>query len=424
MPIGRALRGVFPGWWVLAAGSVIQAVGNGIGWFGFTVFFLPLEREMGVGRAALSSVVSVRGLEGGIEGPIAGWAIDRFGPRWIIMIGAGMAGVGLILLSIVPNFLAFFLVYVLLVGVGYNAGFFHSISTAINNWFIRRRGTVLGILASAGGLGGVVMVPLLSYLVLNQGWRTAAWVAGTIILVVCLPLALLIHRSPESRGLHPDGEPPRGPQENAASPGLAPADFSVKEALRTASYWMLTATISLRVGVTQAVVIHMVPILVWKGLDETAAAYMVGLFALLHVPAPLFLGWLGDRWSKTMVSAVGALAGLVGLVLLLTTQGAFSGYVLAISLTIIMGTTSLNWALVGDFFGRKSYASLRGVMSMVYCIATFSAPLYAGWVFDRTKSYGEALVLFSVVLVVVTVLFALLRHPAPLKEMVPGARRF
>ncbi|MDP2952694.1 MAG: MFS transporter [Chloroflexota bacterium] len=423
MPIGKALRGVFPGWWVLAAGSVIQSVGNGLLWFGSTVFFLPVLQDMGVSRAVLSLVFAARSLEGGLEGPLVGWLIDRFGPRWLVLAGVSIAGLGLILLALAPSFVVFVFIYVMLVGMGYNAGFFAPISTALNSWFIRRRGLVLGILSAAGGVGGVVLVPLLSYMVLSFGWRWASVVSGLIILVVCIPLALPIYRSPESRGLQPDGISPQGGTDSAVVPMPASADFSVGEAVRTVSYWLLAVTITLRVGVTQAVVLHMVPILVWKGLDEVTAAFLVGLFAFLHVPAPLFLGWLGDRWSKTMISALGAFSGLVGLVLLLFTQGASSGYILAISLALIMGTTALNWALIGDFFGRRYYATLRGIMGLVYCISTFSAPIYAGWVFDRTGSYEEALVVFSIILAVVTVLFALLRHPAPLKELVPGASR-
>jgi MFS family permease len=83
-------------------------------------------------------------------------------------------------------------------------------------------------------------------------------------------------------------------------------------------------------------------------------------------------------------------------------------YFFPISLAITMGTTPLNWALIGDFFGRQSYASLRGMMAMVYGIATFLSPIYAGWIYDKTGGYTTVLVTFSIILLIPISIFAML----------------
>jgi len=88
-------------------------------------------------------------------------------------------------------------------------------------------------------------------------------------------------------------------------------------------------------------------------------------------------------------------------------------YFFPIAFAIAMGTAPLNWALIGDFFGRGSYATLRGLMGIGYGTATFLSPIYAGWIFDKTESYTLVLVTFSFIFTVCAVFFAILRPPAP-----------
>ncbi|MEE9203016.1 MAG: MFS transporter, partial [Dehalococcoidia bacterium] len=90
---------MYYGYWVLAAGSLILAVGYSFLWYGFTVFFLPLSRDLGVSRTAISLLYGLGRIEAGVQGPVAGRLIDRFGPRWIIFTGAALTGIGFILLS-------------------------------------------------------------------------------------------------------------------------------------------------------------------------------------------------------------------------------------------------------------------------------------------------------------------------------------
>jgi MFS family permease len=83
-------------------------------------------------------------------------------------------------------------------------------------------------------------------------------------------------------------------------------------------------------------------------------------------------------------------------------------YLLPISLAVTMGITPLNWALIGDFFGRQSYARLRGIMAVIYGMATFLSPVYAGWVFDITENYTIVLITFSIILLITASIFAFL----------------
>jgi sugar phosphate permease len=415
---------VYYGWWILLLGSLIQGIGGGVMYHSFTVFFLPLKRDLGASSAAISLLYGSARLEGGIDGTLYGYLIDRFGSRKMIMIGASLAGVGLILLSTVHSFLSFFLIYVFVVMVGSNAGFYHPVSTAVNKWFIRHRGLGFSVITASGAIGGMIMAPLLSYIMLTHGWRSGAICAGLMILAIALPAALPMKRSPEALGLYPDGRPAQEAKPESLSP-LCPVtteiNFTVREALKTSPFWLLMTGISLRLLVTVALNTHFVPILVWRGMGEAASAYLVSLYALISIPMTLAFGWMGDRWNKAWLCSLGIIPTFAAMLGMFFFKGSAGRYLCPIAFAVTMGTSSLNWALIGDFFGRNTYATLRGIMGVGYGVATFFSPIFAGLIFDRTESYDLVLLTFSVISAVAAALFALLRRPLPPQWMKSNA---
>lgn len=399
---------IFYGWWIVLLGALIICVGAGILIHGLTVFFLPLKRDLGVSSAAISLLYGAARLEGGAEGPLVGYLVDRWGPRVMMLVGTALAGAGFILLSFVQTFWQFFFIYIFIISLGFSAGFFHPVYAAVNSWFIRHRGKGFALTGVAASVGGMFMAPLLSHLILSYGWRTAAVFAGLIILAVAVPAAIPIRRTPESMGLLPDGDSPREDRTAVYRRRLETVpqrDFTVAEALRIPDFWILLLAITMRVSITVALTIHFVPLFVWKGQTEAASAYLVSLFALSTVPITLVCGWFGDRWEKSLICGLGVLPTMAGMLLLLYGESGIFLYALPVGLAITMGTVPLNWALIGDFFGRRSYATLRGIMIIGTGLGTFLSPIYAGWVFDRTASYAPVLWTFFTVHLLAAVLF-------------------
>jgi len=405
---------VFYGWWILILGSLITGIGTGIFYNCFTIFFLPLKRDLAVSSAAISLLYGAARLEGGVDGTLYGFLIDRFGARKMILIGASLAGTGFILLSAVHDFLCFFLIYIFVVSVGSNAGFFHPVSTAVNKWFIRHRGLGFSTIVASGSIGGMILAPLLSFIILNYGWRNGMILAGLLILVIAIPASLPIKSSPEAMGLYPDDYPP--PRHNpdpslSVLPALGEENFTVREALKTLQFWLLMASISLRLLVTIALNTHFVPILVWKGMSEATSAYMVSLFSLISIPVLLALGWMGDRWNKALLSGLSILPMMFAMLGMIFIQGTAVLFFFSIAFAIGWATAPLNWALIADFFGRTRYATLRGIMGVGYGIPSFFSPIYAGWVYDHTESYTFALLTFSIILAIAAAIFVSLRRP-------------
>ncbi|MBI2873289.1 MAG: MFS transporter [Chloroflexi bacterium] len=404
---------VFYGWWVVAATCVINALGGGVYFYGFTVFFLPLSRDLGLSRAATSLVFSLSRAEGAVEGPAAGYLIDRFGPRAMVMVGVVVMGVGYVLLSRVNGFVAFLLVYLGLISIAFNGGFSAATMAAVNNWFVRRRGLAMGISISAFGLGGALVTPLLAVGILYLGWRTTAALAGIVLMVVVVPVARLVHRSPESIGLRPDGD-----LTDAASSSRSGAvasdvseEFTVREALRTPAYWVLAVGTMLRTGVLGTMVVHFVPIMVWRGVSEPTGAFLLAIMAFLSIPLRIALGWLGDKWSRPMMIAGGMALGVLALLLLQGASSLWQLWAFVAVLSVVDALSPLNWAIVGDFFGRRNFATLRGILGLVYSWGMVALPVVAGAIFDRTSSYTMAIWIFVGVMGAGAITFALLRRP-------------
>ncbi|MBP1719978.1 MAG: transporter, partial [Deltaproteobacteria bacterium] len=329
----------------------------------------------------------------------------------VIIGGAAMAGLGLILLSTVDSFISFFFVYIFIVSLGYNAGFFHPIYAMVNSWFIRHRGFGFATVGAASSIGGMIMAPFLSYLILNFGWRLGAVIGGIAILTIAIPAAIPIYRKPEAIGLHPDGRSPEDSNDQEkGSPAnrLDQPDFSVREALRTWNYWLLFSGITLRILVTVPLVIHFIPILAWKGLSEAAGAYLVSLYAFCSIVTTLTTGWLGDRWNKALLCSFGVLPTILAMIFLILTRSPEALFLFPVGLAITAGTIPLNWALIGDFFGRRSYGTLRGIMGVGYGMGTCLSPIYAGWIFDRTGGYELVLLTFILAHLLASSFFAVL----------------
>jgi MFS family permease len=172
-------------------------------------------------------------------------------------------------------------------------------------------------------------------------------------------------------------------------------------------------SLSLRLLVTVALNTHFVPILVWKGMSEAASAYWVSVSAFSCILSSLTLGWLGDRWSKALLSSLCLIPTMIAMLGMVFTQETAFIYFFPVAFAIAQGTAPLNWALIGDFFGRGSYATIRGIMGIGYGTATFLSPIYAGWIFDRTESYTLVLITFAIILLIASTFFAILRHPSP-----------
>ena len=391
---------LFYGWWIVLIGCVLDAVKGGTYNTGFTLYFLPVLDEMHLSRAATSLPFSLAKLESALGGPIVGYLIDRFDVRLMLILGTVFAGLGFVLLAFTHSYLLFLLVLVGPVTTGFQLGFNHATLAAVNHWFRRKRGLAMAIVQNGQSIGCVVIFPLVAFAMLKFGWRTAALLSGFGVLLL-LPLALLVRRSPESMGLLPDGDRRQTPDRVIdGRPRAHPSEaheYTAREALRTPTFWLLATFHGLRNVPYSGVTVHLIPLLVWKGLDQPMAAFFVGLTAFSTVIVRPLTGWLGDRQSKEKIGTMGVLMGALGLIVFTYTDGAWWALVaFAVLFSFGDGVNSVTWALVGDCFGRAHFATIRGWIGMLQSLFSMPAAVFTGWIYDQTQSYTYALIPFIV----------------------------
>ena len=416
---GRDSRrgGIFYGWWIVAASAATNGLGGSIHWQGFSVFFLPVAQSLGLSHAATALPFALSRAEGGILGPITGWLIDRIGVRPLMFVGTLIVGIGYILLSQTSTYLGFLLVYLLVISVGASTSFMQATTASLNMWFVRKRGVAMALNSAAFRLGGAVMVPLLSFAILTYTWQSAAFWVGLLMIIVITPMALVFRKSPESHGLRPDGDPPRRTQTPVGSVAGAQEveeeddDWGVRDAVGTRAFWILAGGTVLRMSVHGAIFVHLVAILVWKGEDQQTAANLIGLLALAAVPLILVAGWFSDKAPRNVVLAMMYVSSSLSLFLLNYVEGTWPVFGVLLLFAGTEAGSALNWALVGDMFGRRRFASIRGMLAPLYNTALLITPVLAGWVFDETGSYKIVLIAGGVLLLAAAGVFLLLKKP-------------
>ncbi len=415
---------MFYGWKIVWAGSLTNALGGSLHWQGFQVLFLPVSTTLNLSHAQTALAFSLARAENGLLGPLTGWLTDKFGVRPLMIIGTLLAGVGYILLSQMSTYLSFVLVYLFVVSMGGSITFMQATTTSLNMWFVKKRGITTAINSAAFRLGSAITVPLLSIIVLRYSWQTASMWVGLFLIVAIAPLGIYFKRSPESMGLRPDGDPPRptaGRTETVSGVALrgdparveqdAEEDWGVKEAMKTRAFWMLALGTVLRMSAHGAVFVHLIAILVSKGQDQQISANMVGLMAAVSVPLILLAGWASDRFSRQKLLAVCYMSSAAALLLLTFVDGYWP---IMVALFLFTGTeagASLNWAMVGDLFGRKKYATIRGMLAPMFNGALVVTPVLAGWIYDTQGSYDYALMGGCVLFALAAVAFLMLKRP-------------
>lgn len=417
-PSKPAKKKRFYGWNIVGASALMNGFGGSVHWQGFTVFFIPISQSLGLSSAQMAIPFSLSRVENGLIGPVTGWLIDRYGVRRLMLIGTPLVGIGYVLISQTSTFLSFLLVYVFIISLGSSTSFMQASTTALNTWFSRRRGMVMSINSAAFRLGGAFMVPLLSVAVLRWGWETTAMWVGIGMLVFITPLAIVFKRSPESIGVGPDGDALK--QDTAvaiqaeAAKGIIPDsedDWTAKDAVRTRAFWTLALGTVLRMSVHGTIFVHFIPILVWKGETQQMGANLLGLMALVSVPLILFFGWFSDRVGRPRLLAGCYISAACSLVLLNVVDGTWPIFLAMLLFTGTEIGSGLNWALVGDLFGRKRFGTIRGLLSPIYNTALFTMPIAAGWVKDETGSYEIVLWVGGGLMIAAALVFLTIRKP-------------
>lgn len=406
--------------------------GFGYNAYGISVIFKPISEELGFSRAATSVVSSIGRFQGGIESPLTGWITDRWGARWLVIVGVSIMTLALLLMQFVHSLIAFYLIWGGLLSIGCNITLTLPLDVTISNWFVKKRAKALSIKWIFSGLSGVMVMPLIAWMTNTYDWRTACTVGGIVMGVVGLPIAffLIKPRRPEYYGLLPDGaaiaEEVQSSQEKMLEKGIQYAaevkevEFTLRQAMKTRTYWLLLLSQTIPQLVAPVMNIHCIPFLTDKtgmNLDPVKASGIMAMMLFAGLPTRFVGGWIADRISISHVRFILTVSyslQALSVFLFLTHQTLFMVYIWFILFGLSQGLMFVVGPFMSTrFFGRKAIGSIQGVSAMLMTPIGVFAPFYAGWIYDTTGSYIQAFWQLAILQGVAAVLTLFLLPPKP-----------
>ncbi len=391
------------------------------------VFFKPITQEFGWSRGDFAGAVGIGSLLGGVVALFVGPLLDRFGPRWALVIALGMLGVVYVSMAEMTTLWQLYVLQIM--GRMLNLGVLGiAAGVVIPKWFILKRGRAVAM-ASIGVNAGAVVLPLgAQFLIDVWSWRVAAVGVAVILWTVSLlPAALFLRRQPEDIGLLPDGARNQEQQGQGSGPTSGPRagkasqerSFALHEAYRLWPFYLLTLAMALGWLVRTGVTLNLIPYLTDRGLSPNLAVVIVALQAATGAVGALASGFLSERFNArwALVLDFAMIAG--GLAWLLLVRSA----PMAVAWSMVWGfcfggIMALQPVIYANYFGRHHLGSIQGVARAAQTVTQAAGPFVAAFAYDATGTYIPAFVAFGVAAVLAALSVALASAPARRTPMV------
>ncbi len=413
-PVTRKPR-VFYGYWMIAISMLCLGIFSGCGVGSFSLFVNSLQSDFGWGRGEIMLAFTIFFLLTGLAAPLVGGIIDRYGVRGVIALGSLVTGLGFVSLFLLQNLWHFYLAY-FFIGTGTAAYGQVPASAMVANWFVKKRGTAIGIMGTGIGLGTFAVAPLVGgVLIPIFGWRVAYLALGLIAWTL-IPLAIFIVRTkPADMGLYPDGV--TSPEELSAinASVMTAKGLSLKAALGTMAFWLVSVTFFFSAFGSLGVIQTLVPYLQDAGFSVALAAGALTLTGLGSAIGKFSFGWLCDKIKAKQACALSIVllsAGAIILMLIKPTTPVAIAWLAA----LVIGLGAGGWLptmsmLVSRNFGLVYYGAIFGMVSLFQAVGGSTGPLFSGFIFDTMSTYFWAFIIFLCLYAIAVPLILAVRRP-------------
>jgi MFS family permease len=324
-------------------------------------------------------------LIGPLFGFLAGWFIDRFGPRRLMLAGILMAGGALVGLGAVSSLGFFYLCY-LFNALGYVCGGPLPNQVLLSRWFDKNRGKAMGFAYLGIGLGGAI-VPLLAHqLTVAFGWRAALQILGVLMVVIAFPMAWFVRESPAAAPRASAGVTSQLPTSNSQGASLP----SLRPILTSGAFWLLVVGSMCSIG---AVGGTMQNLKLFLSLDvklpQGEVASIASLVLVGSLVGRITMGFLADRFPKKYVMLLIYTIVASAIPLLFLADQAWARYAFALLFGIGLGGDYMIIPLMAaDLFGVQMLGRLMGIVLTADGIAEATAPMLVATIRDSTGSYA------------------------------------
>ena len=366
----------------------------GIMFYGLPFFFDFWVKEFGWSRATVTSGnVAGKVIIGPLFGFAAGWFVDRFGPRKLMLSGILMCGLAVIGLSTMHSLWQFYSFY-LLMALGYMCGGPLPNQVLTSRWFNKSRGKAMGIAYLGIGIGGMFVPQIAKWLNMQMDWRSSLVVLGTFMIAVALPMAWFVREKPDNSTALKSDEP----------------QISFKSILKKRSFYLLAigsmCSIAAVAGISQNLKLFFSLDLKYS---QGEAANVMSMVLGASVVGRLLMGWLADRYPKKYVMMLIYFLVSLSIILLYWSSSPGLIYVFAIIFGIGLGGDYMIIPLMAaELFGVKVMGRVMGLVLTVDGLGEAFGPILAGGLRDRTGSYTLGFTALIILSVIGTIAVALL----------------
>jgi MFS family permease len=295
---------------VISVGSsLLSFVCVGVGFYGMTVFLDGLARTGDWSRATISGATALYFVVTAVVGSVVGRLVDRLGARVFIGVGALVMGVGLLLVGAVVREGELYAAYaVMSIGFAMCGGV--PSSAVVTRWFVRHRARAMTFTHTGVSVGGILLVPLATWLIQERGLAEATRWLAALVVSVAIPVVVFVLRSdPRRYGLEPDDGLPPPASNPLLSPEAQGRHWRPREVLRTRAFWMLALAFASMLFCQQAMLIHQLAFL-REQLGANTAAFAVSTAAFGSATARLVIGGIfADRVDKRRLGVAVAARG-------------------------------------------------------------------------------------------------------------------
>jgi len=400
-PAAAPGKGVFYGWWIVLSCIVILFASSGIGFYCHGVILDPIRQQYGWSKGIVSSAITFFFATMSFTGLIIGPQVDRFGAKPFLVVGALLFSTSYFMLSQINQIWQLFLVYFFM-SIGWSGCSLMTVNVLITNWFFQKRGLAMSITMTGLSLGGMIIVPLASYLIVSVGFNNTILILSVLFSATIIPIALLfIKAHPSDLNLQPDGLDSVLTQPEPDSPAPAYSTqlrtWTHRQALKTKTFWSIVIAFSFGLCVQMAFLVHQVSFLsVYLGKMGAAAA--VSITAGASIVGRLALGTFVDRYDKRYTTMFCFLVQGLAVLTLAFSQHIAVLYLCTFAFGLTMGSMLMMLPLItGECFGMVSFGLISGLIGVFSTTGSAFGPMIAGLIFDATQSYQVAFIFFAVI---------------------------